>query len=54
MTDPRAAAATLTPAVRRWLRAIEAQLDLGDRHLDAIIDPARLRVARAAYGLLVS
>jgi hypothetical protein len=24
------------------------------RRLDAVIDPARLRVARAAYGLLIS
>lgn len=54
MTDPRAAAATLTPAERRWLRAIEAQLDLGDRDLDASVDSARLRVARAAYGLLTA
>lgn len=54
VTDPRSVAATLTPAERRWLRAIETQLDLGDRDLDAAVDPVRLRVARASYGLLTA
>lgn len=54
MTDPRQATTTLTPAERRWLRAIESQLNLGDRDLDATVDPMRIRVARAAYGLLTA
>jgi len=54
MTDPRSTAARLTSAERRWLRAIDANLNLDDRDLDATIDARRLRVARAAYGLLTN
>jgi hypothetical protein len=49
MTDPRSAAQSLTKAEREWLRSIEAKLDVDDRRLEALFDPARLRVARAAY-----
>ncbi len=52
MTDPRSAAETLQSSERRWLRDIGPALNLDDRDLDATIDPARLRIARAAYRLL--
>ncbi len=52
MTDPRSAAKTLQTSERRWLRDIEPALNLDDRDLDATVDPARLRIARAAYRLL--
>src|ERR1044071_3506860 len=46
-SSPRTGA-MLTAAERRWLRAIETQLNLADRDLDAIVDAGHLRVARAA------
>jgi hypothetical protein len=54
MTDPRSVLDTLTNAERKWLRAIEAPLNLDDRDLDATVDSAHLRVARAAYHLLLT
>jgi hypothetical protein len=48
MTDPRSIIDTLTKAERKWLCAIDDSLALYDRQLDATIDPATLRVARAA------
>jgi hypothetical protein len=54
MTDPRAATETLTPAERRWLRTAHTALNLGDRKLDATVDPARLRIARAAWRRLIA
>lgn len=53
MTDPRTASASLKSSERRWLRTIEPALALDDRRLAALFDPARLRIARAAYRLLV-
>jgi hypothetical protein len=54
LTDPRAALDGLTKAERRWLRAVDDQLALDDRQLDATIDPATLRIARAAYRRLTA
>jgi hypothetical protein len=54
MTDPRAARESLTKNERRWLRSIEPALDIEDRRLEALFDPARLRIARAAYRLLLT
>jgi hypothetical protein len=54
MTDPRAVIDTLTKTERRWLRAIDDPLALDDRQLDATIDTATLRVARAAYRRLTA
>lgn len=53
MTDPRTVIGTLTKTERRWLRAIDDHLALDDRQLDATIDTATLRVARAAYRRLI-
>lgn len=52
MTDPRTARESLKRSERGWLRAIEPALDLDDRRLVALFDPARLRIARAAYRFL--
>ena len=49
MTDPRTAGESMKTSERRWLRSIQETLDLEDRRLEALFDPARLRVARAAY-----
>jgi hypothetical protein len=49
MDDPRTAGESLKPTERRWLRTIEARLDIEDRRLEALFDGARLRTARAAY-----
>jgi hypothetical protein len=54
MTDPRASADALKASERRWLRNADAALNLGDRDLDAMIDPVRLRIARAAWRRLVT
>ena len=54
MTDPRATIDTLTKTERRWLRAIDDHLELEDRQLDATINAATLRVARAAYRRLTA
>lgn len=53
LTDPRAAQDDLTTTERKWLRAIEAELRLDDRDLDATVDPDRLRIARASYLRLI-
>jgi hypothetical protein len=49
MTDPRSVIDGLTKAERKWLRVINDKLALGDQQLDATIDAASLRIARAAY-----
>jgi hypothetical protein len=49
MTDPRTATESMKKTERRWLRSIESALDIEDRRLEALFDPARLRVARASY-----
>ena len=49
MTDPRSVIDSLTRAERKWLRNIDDKLALDDRELDATVDAASLRVARAAY-----
>jgi hypothetical protein len=54
MADPRTARESLTKNERGWLRAIETQLDIDDRRLEALFDPGRLRIARAAYRLLAA
>jgi hypothetical protein len=54
MSDPRAAAQSLSKAERHWLRSIDDQLDIDDRRLEALFDSARLRTARAAYRRLKS
>ena len=52
--DPRVVVADLTPTERKWLRTIETKLRLDDRDLRAIVDPDRLRIARAAYRRLIA
>lgn len=54
MTDPRSAGESMKRSERRWLRSIESALDIDDRRLEALFDPARLRIARAAYRLLIA
>jgi hypothetical protein len=49
MTDPRTAAASMKATERRWLRSIEPALDIEDPRLEALYDPAQLRIARASY-----
>jgi hypothetical protein len=53
MTDPRTASESMKASERRWLRSIESALDIEDRRLEAIFDPAQLRIARASYRLLM-
>jgi hypothetical protein len=52
LTDPRAAAATLKKGERKWLGAIEEQLNLGDPTLETRFGLAQLRVANAAFTIL--
>lgn len=52
--DPRVMRDNMTGNERRWLRSIAERLALDDRDLDATVDPASLRVARAAFARLVS
>jgi hypothetical protein len=54
LTDPRRARGTMKKTEIRWLRSVEAKLNLGDTDLDATIDPGRLQIARAAYGRLIA
>lgn len=54
MADPRLEAQDMKPSERKWLRTIEAALDLGGSDLDATIDPAHLQVARAVYRRLIA
>lgn len=54
MTDPRTVVETLTKNERGWLRSIETALDIEELRLESLFDPARLRVARAAYRRLVA
>jgi hypothetical protein len=53
-TDPRASAETLRARERQWLRDAKAALNLDDAELDATVDRVRLRIARAAWRLLIS
>lgn len=54
MTDPRGSAEDMKPSERKWLRTIEAALNLDDPDLDARVDPLSLRIARAAYRRLIA
>lgn len=54
LTDPRVAAEDLTSRERTWLRKADPLLDLGNGDLDAVFDPVRLRVARAAWQRLLT
>ena len=54
VTDPRAIASTMAATERRWLRAVEDQLDLSNQDLDTRVEPAALMVARAAYSRLIA
>jgi hypothetical protein len=54
VTDPRAVASTMAKTERRWIRAVEGKLDLGNQDLDTRFDPAALTVARAAYPRLIA
>jgi hypothetical protein len=53
LSDPRSAAAALGKHEVAWLRRIERRLGLDDPDLEARLDPARLQIARAAYGRLI-
>jgi len=52
--NPRTAAATLKATERQWLRNADPALHLDDVDLDAIVDPVRLRIARAAWRRLIA
>jgi hypothetical protein len=54
LTDPRTARESMKTSERRWLRSIEATLDIEDRRLEALFDEARLRTARAAFQRLIA
>lgn len=53
MTDPRAAAETMKASESQWLRNAQAALNIEDLDLDAVVDPMRLRIARAAWRRLI-
>lgn len=54
LSDPRAARQQISAKETGWLRAIEDSLALDDPAFAETFDPARLRVARAAYRILTN
>jgi hypothetical protein len=52
--DPRALRDETTAKERSWLRSASDRLALDDRDLDALVDPASLRIARAAFARLTA